>query len=60
MIDDIKINQFPYLGVSKNLMEFFVVIGYDERMIKESQSILEKSKKYSFNNNIKCYIGSRI
>ena len=44
MIDDIKINQFPYLGVSKNLMEFFVVIGYDERMIKESQSILENQK----------------
>ena len=45
MIDDIKINQTPYLGVSKNLMEYFVVIGYDERMIKECNPILQNQKK---------------
>ena len=44
MIDDIKINPIPYLGFSKNLMEFFVVIGYDEKMIKDSEPILEKQQ----------------
>ena len=44
MMDDIKINLIPYLGVSKNLMEFFVVIGYDEKMIKESEPILENQQ----------------
>ena len=44
MIDDIKINQMPYLGVSKNLMEFFVVIGYDECMLKECRRLLENQK----------------
>ena len=44
MIDDIKINQTPYLGVSKNLMEFFVIIGYDERMIKVTKSFFENQK----------------
>lgn len=44
MIDDIKISQTPYLGVSKNLFEFFVIIGYDENMLKGSGSILELQK----------------
>ena len=44
MIDDIKINQTPYLGFSKNLMEFFVVIGYDERMIKDTKHFFEDQK----------------
>ena len=44
MIDDIKINQIPYLGVSKNLMEFFVVIGYDEKMLKDSEPILKNQQ----------------
>ena len=35
MYDDIKIKLSPYLGYSKNLMEFFVVIGYPEKIIKE-------------------------
>ncbi len=44
MIDDIRINQIPYLGVSKNLMEFFVVIGYDEKMLKDSEPILKNQQ----------------
>ena len=35
MYDDIKIKLSPYLGYSKNLMEFFVVIGFPEKIIKE-------------------------
>ena len=54
MIEDIKINQFPYLGVSKNLMEFFVVIGYEESTIKESKNILENQ------NNIPLTIISNV
>ena len=43
MKDDNKIKLNPYLGCSKNLMEFFVVIGYEEKIIKELGSkILEK------------------
>ena len=44
MIEDIKIYQTPYLGVSKNLMEFFAVIGYDENVIKETNPLLENQK----------------
>ena len=33
--DDIKIKLNPYLGCSNNLMEFFVVIGYEEAALKE-------------------------
>ena len=45
MIDDIKIIKMPYLGVSKNLMEFFVLIGYNETMLKQSEPLLENQKK---------------
>ena len=37
MYDDIKIKLSPYLGYSQNLMEFFVVIGYPEKIIKEME-----------------------
>ena len=33
--EDIKIKLNPYLGCSDNLMEFFVVIGYEEAVLKE-------------------------
>ena len=32
--DDITINLSPYLGCSKNLIEFFAIIGYEEEAIK--------------------------
>ena len=35
MYEDIKIKLHPYLGCSKNLMEFFVVIGYEEKILNE-------------------------
>ena len=35
MYDDIKIKLSPYLGYSQNLMEFFVIIGYPEKILKE-------------------------
>ena len=35
MYEDIKIKLSPYLGYSKNLMEFFVVIGYEEKILDE-------------------------
>ena len=43
MMNDIQIKLNPYLGCSKNLMEFFVIIGYEERILNELGSeILEK------------------
>ena len=35
MYKDIKINLNPYLGCSNNLMEFFIVIGYEEEILNE-------------------------
>ena len=44
MINDIKINLTPYFGLSKNLMEFFVIIGYEEETLKETKLLLENQK----------------
>ena len=44
MIDNIKISKMPYLGFSKNLMEFFIVIGYDETVLKQSEPFLTNQK----------------
>ena len=44
MIDNIKISKMPYLGFSKNLMEFFIVIGYDETVLKQSEPLLNNQK----------------
>ena len=38
MLEDIKIKLNPYLGCSKNLMEFFVIIGYEEKILNEMGS----------------------
>ena len=35
MYEDITIELKPYLGCSKNLIEFFAVIGYDEKKLSE-------------------------
>ena len=35
MYEDISIKLNPYLGRSKNLMEFFVIIGYEENILLE-------------------------
>ena len=43
MYVDTKVDLLPYLGSSKNLIEFFMVIGYDEKALSELGSdILEK------------------
>ena len=44
MIDNIKISKMPYLGVSKNLMEFFIVIGYDETTLVQSEPLMDNQK----------------
>ena len=46
MYKDIFIKLNPYLGRSKNLMEFFVIIGYEERILTEyaKNNILDKVK----------------
>ena len=44
MINDININLKPYFGVSKNLMEFFVIIGYDEGALKDTKLLLVNQK----------------
>ena len=41
MYENISIKLMPYLGRSKNLMEFFVIIGYEEKIL------LEKSKFFN-------------
>lgn len=44
--DDITINLSPYLGCSKNLIEFFAIIGYEEEAIKAlGEKFLEKQDK---------------
>ena len=35
MYEDIKIELKPYLGCSQNLIEFFALIGYDEKQLSE-------------------------
>ena len=35
MLEDIKIKLNPYLGCSKNLMDFFVIIGFEEKILNE-------------------------
>ena len=44
MIDSIKISKMPYLAVSKNLMEFFIVIGYDETTLSQTELLLDNQK----------------
>jgi hypothetical protein len=34
MLNDIEIMKFPYLGYSPNLIEYFVIIGYEKHLIK--------------------------
>ena len=44
-MNDIEIKLNPYLGCSRNLMEFFLIIGYEERILNELGSeILEKQE----------------
>ena len=45
MAEDVSIKLNPYLESSKNLIDFFVIIGYEEKLLLE----------YSKNNNLeKC------
>ena len=41
MYKEIFVTLYPYLGCSKNLIEFFAIIGYEEKIIKENPNILE-------------------
>ena len=42
MYDNLSIKLYPYLGRSKNLMEIFVIIGYEEKILEEySPNIIE-------------------
>ena len=55
MYEDIKIKLNPYLGCSTNLMEFFVVIGYEEKILNEidlSDPRCEKDLKLSIISNV--------
>ena len=40
MFEDISIKLNPYLVRSKNLMEFFVIIGYEEKILLELGELL--------------------
>ena len=46
MYKEIFVTLYPYLGCSKTLIEFFAVIGYDEKMIKENCNIQENQKNF--------------
>ena len=35
MLEDISIKINPYLGLSQNLIDFFIVLGYEEKLLKE-------------------------
>ena len=47
MDEDISIKLNPYMASSKNFMEFFFIIGYEESIIKEyvmNNNLLENEK----------------
>ena len=46
MYEDISIKLNPYLGRSKNLMEFFVIIGYEENILLEYSEKDDLDKEY--------------
>ena len=48
MYKEIFVTLYPYLGCSKTLIEFFAVIGYDEKMIKENCNIQENQKTLNY------------
>ena len=46
MYEDISIKLNPYLGCSKNLMEYFAIIGYEEKILNHySPDIIENQEK---------------
>ena len=40
MYEEIYIKLNPYLSSSENLIDFFAVIGYEEKMLNECNNIL--------------------
>ena len=45
MYKEIFVTLYPYLGCSKNLIEFFAVIGYEEKMLNEMSNIQDNQNK---------------
>ena len=54
MYEEISVGLYPYLGVSETLIEFFAVIGYDEKILKENQDFFTNQK------NLKLTVISKI
>ena len=48
MYEDISIKLNPYLGRSKNLMEIFAIIGYEEKILQKfSPNIIENQQNFN-------------
>ena len=56
MYQDISIKLNPYLGCSKNLIEFFAIIGYEENILSENLSKNEKNLTLSIISMVKSNI----
>ena len=64
MYKEILVKLYPYLGCSNNLIEFFAIIGYEEKLLNENSNlnVLENKNlklavistiiSESFNNNV--------
>ena len=46
MYEEISVSLNPYLCSSENLIEFFAIIGYDEKLLENSQNIEEDEKNF--------------
>ena len=56
MYQDISLKLNPYLGCSKNLIEFFSIIGYEEKNLSENLPENEKNLKLSIISMVKSNI----
>ena len=45
MIENISVKLTPFLGASKNLVEYFGIIGYDEKLLSEYSSNISETDK---------------
>ena len=44
MYEEIPVGLYPYLGCSETLIEFFAVIGYEEKDLKENPNFYKNQK----------------
>ena len=45
MIENISVKLTPFLGASKNLVEYFGIIGYEEKLLYEYSSNISENEQ---------------